>query len=246
MVFLHAGVADRRSWYPVMQIVGKDYRAVAYDQRGYGDTTYAAEAHSAVADLVAVLDDLALDQAVLVGCSRGGQLAYEATFRVPERVAALVLVDSAPQGAPQTDLPPVVQDLAAALDDAEERGDLERVNQLEARIWLDGPEAPSSRVGGDARELFLDMNRRALTAAPKGEEEEFVADWDQLTELDLPTLVMVGSLDLPSVIRRADLMGNVISGTKLITLDGAAHLPMLECPSLVAGHLLEFLGGLDL
>jgi len=240
LVFIHAGVADRRSWYDVMAIVGGSRRAVAYDRRGYGDSVYQPEPFSPVEDLRAVLDDRAIDRAVLVGCSNGGQIAFEAAFVLPERVAALVLVDSAPQGGPMSEIGPATEDLAAAIDEADEAGDLDRVNELEARLWLDGPEAAAGRVTGPARELFLDMNGRALRAGPVGEDAAMTATWDRLADVAVPTLVVVGALDLPHVVARARTMADVIPDAGLVVVDDAAHLPMLEQPSLVAAALLDF------
>jgi pimeloyl-ACP methyl ester carboxylesterase len=240
LVFLHAGVADRRSWYDVMAIVGGSRRAVAYDRRGYGDCVYGAEPFSPVEDLRAVLDDRAVDRAVVVGCSHGGQIAFEAAFLLPDRVGALVLIDSAPREAPMTEIGPAAEDLAAAIDEADAAGDLDRVNELEAHLWLDGPEAAAGRVTGPARELFMDMNGRALRAAPVGDDAPMTATWDRLADVAVPALVMVGSLDLPHIVDRAHRMAGVIPGAALVIVEGAAHLPMLEQPSLVATELLAF------
>jgi pimeloyl-ACP methyl ester carboxylesterase len=240
LVFIHAGVADRRSWYDVMAIVGAGRRAVAYDRRGYGESVYEPETFSPVDDLRAVLDDRGIGRAVLVGCSNGGQIAYEAAFRLPDRVAALVLVDSAPQGAPMGDLGPALEELVAAIDEADEAGDLDRVNELEAHLWLDGPEAPAGRVTGPPRELFMDMNGRALRAEPVGDDESMNETWDRLADVAVPTLVIVGSLDLPHIVDRARTMADVIPDAELMVIDDAAHLPMLEHPTLVATRLLDF------
>ena len=57
---------------------------------------------------------------------------------------------------------------------AEERGDLATVNRLEARVWLDGPAAAEGRVSGAPRDLFLEMNGRALDADDPGESRDDV------------------------------------------------------------------------
>jgi pimeloyl-ACP methyl ester carboxylesterase len=234
VVFIHAGVADRRSWYGVMEVVGLSYQALAYDRRGYGASTYEPEPHAQVDDLLAVLDGAGLDGAgldkvVLVGCSNGGQVAFEAAVRFPERVRALVLVASAPAGAPPADPGPAAERLFDALDKAEEEGDVAVVNRLEAHLWLDGPRSPDGRVAGAARDLFLDMNELALRAAPVGDEAPALAGWAELADLRVPTLLMVGSLDVPHLVER-------------VVLAGTAHLPMLEDPQRVAAALLDFLG----
>ena len=242
VVFLHAGVADRRSWYGVMEVVGRTHRVLAYDRRGYGASAYEPEPHAEVGDLLAVLDSAGLDRVVLVGCSNGGQVAFEAAVAFPERVRALVLVDSAPAGAPAGDPGPAAEALFDALDKAEEEGDVPVVNRLEAHLWLDGPRSPDGRVGGAARDLFLDMNELALRAGPVGEEAPALAGWAELADLRVPTLLMVGSLDVPHLVDRIRQMAVLIPSAELVVLAGAAHLPMLEDPGRVATALLDFLG----
>jgi pimeloyl-ACP methyl ester carboxylesterase len=56
VLLMHAGVTDKRSWGPLIEALGDRCRTIAYDQRGYGETTYQPEAHSAVGDALAVLD----------------------------------------------------------------------------------------------------------------------------------------------------------------------------------------------
>src|SRR3954470_4051344 len=182
IVFVHAGVADRRSWFPVMEIAGRHRRCIAFDQRGFGDTTYDTSRFSGLDDLIAVLDQSGVDEAVVVGCSKGGQLAYEAALCIPERVAALVMIGSAPQGAgpAAVELPAAVGELFAAIEQAEDAGDLVHVNELEANVWLDGPLAPPGRVTGEARQLFLDMNAKALQAPATGDERPLRMGWSDL------------------------------------------------------------------
>jgi len=246
VVGLHAGVADRRSWYPVMAALADRYRMVAYDQRGHGDTSYQPEPYSPVDDLKAVLDAGGIDRAVLVGCSRGGQLAVEAAFRLPDRVGGLVLVGSAPAGAPEGEgLPEAIDRLFDAIEAAEIAGDTAEVNRLEARLWLDGPLAPEHRVGGPARELFLDMNARALAAPPRGQEEKLPARWAQLAEIIVPTLVVAGEHDLPLLVDRARAMAATIPDARLVILPGSAHLPMLDRPEALIDQLATFLADLE-
>src|SRR4029453_6485208 len=81
VVFLHAGVADRRMWREQRDAVAERRCAIAYDRRGFGETLHADEPYSHVADLFAVLDALAPSQpAVLVGSSQGGRIAIDATL----------------------------------------------------------------------------------------------------------------------------------------------------------------------
>ncbi len=246
VALLHAGVADRRSWYPVMEALADRYRMLSYDQRGYGETAYQPEPYSPVDDLRAVLDAAGVDRAVLVGCSRGGQIAAEATFCWPQRVRGLVLIGSAPVGAPSPDaLPEQIEGLFEAIEAAETAGDLAEVNRLEAHLWLDGPLTAEHRVGGPARGLFLDMNGRALAAPAPGQAEELPPRWHQLAELSVPTLVLVGEHDLPLLLQRAHAIAATVPAARSAVLTGSAHLPMLDRPEELIHQLTAFLTDLE-
>lgn len=86
VVFLHAGVCDKRMWAEQMQAAAAaGWHAVAYDRRGYGEATSADEPFNHLDDLETVLDALDIHAAVLVGCSMGGALAVDFALAHPGR-----------------------------------------------------------------------------------------------------------------------------------------------------------------
>lgn len=231
VLLLHAEVEDRRAWHHVVDDLAPRRRTVAYDRRGFGDTSFEAEPHSPVDDAVAVLDAAGTDGAVaLVGCSAGGGLALDLALAHPERVDRLVLIASTCRGAPPGggQVPESFREVGRAIEIARESGDLDTVNELEARLWLDGPAAPEHRVLGPVRELFLDMNGRALRAAPVGDERELPSAWDRLDRIAAPTLVLVGEFDLEDVGFTAEGLADRIPDARYEVLDDTAHLPHLE------------------
>jgi pimeloyl-ACP methyl ester carboxylesterase len=232
IVCLHAGVADRRMWAPQVDAFGSTHRVIAYDRRGFGETRYEAESFSHVGDLIAVLDALQIDSAVLMGCSQGGRIAIDAALAHPSRVRALVLVANAVTGAPESTEPdpPHVQAVVEEYERVDQRGDPAELNQIECRVWLDGPEAAAGRVQGPLRELFLSMNGIALAAPPTGDAIQPPSAWDRLEEIDVPTLVIWGSLDFPHLRRRLIELARRIPGARPFVIDCVAHLPGLEAP----------------
>ena len=66
-------------------------------------------------------------------------------------------------------------------------------------MWLDGPSAQEGRVGGPARELFLEMNERALRAEDPGDQAEIPPAWPRLGEIAVPTLMLLGRLDAEEI-----------------------------------------------
>jgi pimeloyl-ACP methyl ester carboxylesterase len=230
VLLIHAGVNDRRSWHHVVERLGPRHRCVAYDTRGYGETTYEREnGWSPDADALAVLDAAGLQQAVVVACSMGGQAAIDLTLAHPDRVTALLLIGTAVRGAPYPDLQKgPTAELEKRIEAADAAGDIDEINRLEAWMWLDGPEAEEGRVGGPARELFLDMNGRALRAEDPGEQAELPAAWPRLGGLGVPTLVMIGRLDAEDVRVIDEQAAGMIPGARLRWLEGVAHVPHLE------------------
>jgi pimeloyl-ACP methyl ester carboxylesterase len=245
VLLVHAGVTDRRSWHHVVDDLATDHTVLAFDQRGFGETTYATEPHSPVDDALAVLDDAGVEGPVaVVGCSMGGRLSLDLALAHPDRVGRLVLIGSACRGAPDPspdEYPESYRELGHAIEAAEEAGDLDEVNRLEAWLWLDGPTAPEGRVGGAARALFLDMNGRALRAEPTGDERELPSAWDHLGDVTAPTIVLLGDLDLEDVALVAEGLAERIPGARFERLEGTAHVPQLEghprCLAAIREHI---------
>lgn len=251
VLFLHAGVTDRRSWAPLVEALAPERTTVAYDRRGFGDTRSEPEPFSHVDDALAVLDAALPGRAArpvaLVGASMGGRVALDLALAHPGRVAALVLIGPAVRGAPSPgphEMSEAERRLDAALDAADEAGDLAEVNRIEAHVWLDGPEAPEGRVSGPVRDLFLAMNGRALAAEASGEagdETDLPPAWDRLEQVAVPTLVLVGDGDVAHVRARAEATAGRIPGARLEVLAGTAHLPHLEahprCVEAIGGFL---------
>lgn len=248
LVALHAGVADRRMWAgcaPAWTDAG--WRLVAHDRRGYGDSEWEAGPHDHLADLVAVLDDRDVDRAVFVGSSMGGALAIDLALAQPDRVRALVLACSAVSGQTEWAAEPSDDDqrLSAAIEQADEAGDDDEVNRLECHYWLDGPSSPEGRVGGAARELFLDMNGRALLAPATGEPQPSPGAWDRLADVAVPTLVIVGLLDERDCVAVSRKLVAEIPGAELVELPASAHLPALDATDRFAEIVTDFLTHLE-
>lgn len=245
VLLLHANVADRRMWQSQWEGLATAHPVVSYDRRGFGESrTLRSTPYSNVADLWDVMDSLGYDSAVLVGCSMGGRVAIDAALARPDRVSGLVLVSPGVSGAPAPRYGDSVKALVDAISAAAARGDLDAKNELQARLWLDGPLSPPGRVGGEIRRLFLSMNGTALRAANPGPASEEPSAWEQLEAIKAPTLVMWGDLDLPHLQERCALVAQRIPGAEGLVLQGTAHLPALEAPqafNLALGRYFESL-----
>ncbi len=127
-----------------------------------------------------------------------------------------------------------------AADDAKDHAAL---NEAEARLFLDGPRRPPGHVGGELRELFLDMNGRTMNndfeRAPMEELEPPAAG--RLSEITAPTLVVIGDEDIPPIFDNVELVLDSIKGARKAVIHDAAHLPNLEHPAEFNRIVLDFL-----
>jgi pimeloyl-ACP methyl ester carboxylesterase len=243
VVFLHAGVTDRRGWREVIHAL-PDRATVAYDRPGFGETVAAPEHHSHVGDLAAVLDAVTDGPVWLAGSSQGGRIALDFALAHPARVAGLVLLAPAVSGAPMPEVDELDEPergIAQLLDQAYDARDLAAVNRYDTWFWLDGPREPEGRVGGPVRDLVLEMNAGALAADEVGPAAEAPPAWDRLGEIAVPTLVAWGDLDLQPVQDVAAEVARRVPGAERWVIEGTAHLPHLERPADVAHRVHAFI-----
>lgn len=245
VVFLHANVADRRMWRAQLDAVGATHKAIAYDRRGFGETRAEKEDHSCVTDLMAVLAATAEGKpAILVGCSLGGRVVIDAAVRHPAAVRGVVLVAPGVAGAPDPVYPPDIAALLAQSKSVEQGGDLDRINAMKARIWLDGVLSREGRVAGPARELFLDMNGIALRSPPVGSDIDVTLTYHRLGDIAVPALVIWGSFDFPHIQERSRKIVTMMPKAVGQELTGTAHLPSLDRPDDVARLITDFIARL--
>lgn len=151
-LLIHAGVTDKRSWAPLIELLSPHRRCIAYDARGFGETTATPEDVSLTGDAIAVLDACGVDHAVVIGASMGGRTAIDLALARPEPA------------------------------------------------------------------------------------------WPRLEQIDCPTLVIVGSLDLDDVRHNAHALADRVPEARFVELAGTAHLPHMEtdptCRELVADFLV--------
>jgi pimeloyl-ACP methyl ester carboxylesterase len=249
VILSHAGIADSRMWDPQWETFPRSHRVVRYDSRGYGRSPRPPGRFSLPADLIALLEALALGPAALVGASMGGGISLQVAVARPDLVSALVLVGSGVRGHEWS------EEITRAWSEEEaafERGDLDAAVEVNLRTWVDGPERSSAEVDPEVRRKVGEMQRRALELYRDGgadaEEEALVLDiGERLGEISAPTLVLVGELDVPDIHQIADQLEHEIPRARRATISGTAHVPSMERPEefddLVLGFLAEVEAG---
>lgn len=244
ILFIHAGVADSRMWRDQMSTDG--YRCIAFDQRGFGKTPWEGGAYSDREDALAVLDEMGVESAVIVGCSMGGGTALQLAIDHPDRVDALVLVGAFPSGwVPEGGWEE--NPLEEEADEATESGDFDRVVEIDRQMWLVGYGREADDIDPRLHELFVEMDRIPVkTAAERWEDQVGFGKKlnDHLADIVAPTLIIVGAHDEKLLLDAAHYLAEQLSEREAVVIDGAAHLPSLERPDVFNATLRGFLGTL--
>jgi 3-oxoadipate enol-lactonase len=243
VLLVHAGIADARMWSGVIGPLSAQHRVIAPDLRGFGRTRLEPGPFAHADDLVALLDGLGVDRAAVVGASMGGMVALELAALAPARVTALALLGSALDGPDEPSAALVAYDEAETA--ALEAGDVDAAVDVTLRMWVDGHgRDPKAAVDPAVRALVATMYRdwAALQDVEAKETELDPPVAERLAEITVPTLVAVGEYDVEDHVVIARRLAAELPGAHpVVTIAGAAHLPVLERPDEVARLVLEFL-----
>ena len=99
LVMLHGLSGHARTWDHTARALSDQYRVLALDQRGHGDTDWAPQygLHPMAEDLLGFLDALDLPEVTLMGLSMGGLVSFVFAAAHPQRVARMVIMDIGPE-----------------------------------------------------------------------------------------------------------------------------------------------------
>lgn len=241
LLFIHAGVADSRMWDGQFETIS-GYQLVRFDMRGFGRSDLGSEPFKDHEDAMAVLDHLGVGNAVVVGCSIGGNAALQIADAAPERVDGLVLIGAdAPGFDPQIDFqsPEWPEALSAF-----RAGDLERVAQLEAEMWLAGVGRSTFEMDKELVDLFVEMDLIALRNEEKRDKLDAATPLVRLPDIDSPVLAIAGERDIPQLKAAADRIAQVMSDRPSMVIRDSAHLPSMDRPEALNAGLTGFLASI--
>jgi pimeloyl-ACP methyl ester carboxylesterase len=228
VLFTHGYQASRRMWAPQLEALAPRYKAIAWDLRGHGESGIpddpAQYSHDLMlGDMLELLDHLGESSAVLVGHSLGGFGSLRFYLEHPKMVRALVLFGSGP-GYRDPDARAKWNEMAERFAQGMEKRGLELLKRASEEV--------SSAVHRSAQ---------ALAYASRGmlaQEDSRVMD--AISDIDVPTLVVVGSDD-KQFIGSSEYMAKKIPGATLEVIEGGAHAANMQQPDTFNRVLLEFL-----
>jgi 3-oxoadipate enol-lactonase len=244
VVFVHAGIADRRMWDAQFDVFARRYRVLRYDHRGMGKSSMPPGPFALRDDLYGLIRHFDLEPAALIGCSMGGGAELDCALEHPEAVSALVLVSAGVSGNPLEPTAEMKQ-LWEQVDELAGKGDLDGANEVELRMWVDGVRRTPDQVDPAVRELVREMNLASFTRDEEhkqGQSQPMQPPaYGRLGEVRVPTLVIVGSEDQPLIVQTADVFTSKIPGARKVMMEGLAHVPNMEKPAEFNQITLDFL-----
>lgn len=226
LLLTHGFGATASMWNPNIDALSVDRPVIVWDQRGHGssDAPDEMERYSeqiSVADMAALLDAAGAERAVLGGMSLGGYLSLAFHLAHPQRVAALVLVDTGPgyrsdEGREKWNA--WVERRARELERGEGRAD---VSAEVAQALHAHPEG----LPRAARGVMAQKDARVITS---------------LASITVPTLVVVGAQDT-DFLAPADYMHRKISNSRKLVIDNAGHAANMDQPAIFNAAVRELL-----
>jgi pimeloyl-ACP methyl ester carboxylesterase len=242
VLLLHGFPFDRSMWREQAEALGGEFRVVAPDLRGLGETPLGGGDVSIAGmaeDVAALLDELHLERVVLGGLSMGGYVAFEFFRRFPGRVRALVLADTRPQGDTEDGRRAREENARRALTE----GMTTIVDSMLPKLLAAGTRERGGEVLERVRAMMLGTSPEGAAAALRA----MAARRDQtdlLPSINVPTLIVVGSEDAITPPADAEAMSTKIEGSRLFVVEGAGHLSNVERPDEFNLALVEFLRAL--
>lgn len=237
-VMVHGHLLDLHQWDDQFDYFAQKYRVLRYDARGYGDASLPPEPFKHAADLRVLLEQLGLERVILMGCSGGGRACIDFVLEYPACVERLILVGTAVTGfTPTNPLPPAV----LAMWEAEERGATEEIIEQSLRAFTYGERRTFDQVDSNVRERTRAMTTKLYgrTAVPEAEEQGFEPNAvTRLSEIHVPTLIIVGSEDASLIREIADVLSEHIPNVQKNVIDDAGHHPNMERPQQF-NHIVE-------
>lgn len=236
VIFSHGLLMDKDMFAPQLEGLRGEFRCIAWDARGHGESDEATEPFTywdSAGDMLALADHLGVQRAFLVGMSQGGFLSLRAALHRPDFVLGLGLIDTqAGQEEPE-----MVQQNEALAHVWTTQGLNDQVAELIAALIM----SPGYQ-GNDhwiAKWKARPTDHAAMVLAPLHNREDL---HDRLGEITAPALVIHGEVDAAIPVEKGRRMSDGLPNSEgVVVIPGAGHASNLSHPEQVNAALGDFL-----
>ncbi len=245
LVLLHGFSSSTYSWKDVFDPLSKNFRVIAVDLKGFGfsgkpDGDYTRRAQARL--IAHLLDYLKIEKAWLCGNSMGGEVSLNFALENPQRVAGLILIDSAGVTvgggnslAPGYLLVPIVGRVLMALALTSDK----LVREGLEKSFYDDSKITDERVAYYYRPLQTRGGQLAALRA-RTQAGRFPIEQD-LNKINVPTLIIWGAEDALIPLPAGRKMNSLMKASKLIVIEKCGHVPQEEMPERVFEEMTKFI-----
>lgn len=226
IILLHAHSVDRRMWDKQFDELGKYYRVIRYDLRGYGLSSMPVEGRdfTACEDLKKFMDVMKIDKAHLVGLSLGAMVISDFMTVHPDRVRSAVLADGA---------------LTFDLQPRDPEKDLKSYKENWKKSMRQGSCSDSPIL------MSLIDDWRMWQVAHRESSKVFLGtaarDFYQNSKLKMPVLFIEGKCDFDGTKKAITELSAYIPDSKIIIIGNAGHFSCIEQPEKFTHAVLDFI-----
>src|SRR3982074_2943268 len=232
LLLTHGYSSTSAMWQGQSGALSSHHRLVLWDMRGHGQSDYPDDpsAYSealTVADMAALLDEVGADKAIVGGLSLGGYMSLAFCRAHPQRVRALLIIDTGP-GFKKDDARDAWNKRAFETSDRFEREGL-AILKSASRERSSVSHRDAAGLARAARGMLTQRDARVIESLP---------------DIKVPSLVVVGADDTP-FLAASDYMAAKFPGAEKVVIPAGGHPVNIDQPQAFIDAVLPFLGGLD-
>lgn len=240
VVLSHSLGSSLRMWDPQMNTLEPHFKVLRYDIRGHGSSEAPAGPYTLELlgeDALGLLDALGIDKVHWVGLSMGGMIGQCLALNHADRLQSIGLCDTA------AIIPAEAQPIW------QERIDAVRQKGMEAQVEATMERWFTPSFLSTKNEMLAFVRKQFLATPLEGfigclEAIRKLNYLDRLTEIKIPTLILVGEDDPGTPVAASEAMHQRIINSRLVVLPSARHFSNVEQPKAFNAPLLTFLKGL--
>ena len=243
IVFIHGFPLNKSMWDKQLNALKDDYRVIAYDIRGHGDSEIGTVDFSIdlfVTDLLSLMDALKIEKTMLCGLSMGGYIALNAIENHPDRFTELILSDTNCTA----DSPEAKEKRMNTIISIKKNGVEKLADDLLPNLFAAESFKSNSEEIAAVKEMIVTTTipslNNSLHALANRKET-----CSKLAKIKVPVLILVGEEDKITPPEAASAMQEKIKDSVLQVIPHAGHLSNMENENEFNSQLIKFMGSLE-
>ncbi len=242
IIFLHGFPFNKSMWNDQLDTLKSEHRAIALDLRGFGKSTnenlkLSMDLYGQ--DLIAFLDKLKIDKAIICGLSMGGYIALNAMKNFPDRFKALILCDTQCNA----DSAEGKEKRYKTIEQIKREGTADFNENFIKSVFYPDSLKNKQEVVESLRNVVTANSKEAITAG-LGALAERSETCTSLNIIRVPTLIICGREDELTPLAQSEYIQKHIDGSVLRVIANAGHVSNLEQPEEFNKYLTDFLDSL--